>query len=393
MMHQSRASDVEIVWRGGRSGVDALSSRSGALPVLMQPAAGVYRVVSERVRRSRLQRSRQAPRSGAAVVSIGNLELGGNGKTPLAIHWIEHLERLGHCVVYISRAFKSPAERLPTVTVVAPPDGAAASNLVAGVRIIGAGGRRLAAEVGDEGAMVAWRCSRTPLVFHRDRARAIHVAERLFGPSHIILDDAFQTWAVPRDLDVVLLDAEQPFGNGRLVPAGTLRETPSALRRAGCVGINGFDPATGDLSDDADRVRRHAGHALPVFGITRHVRLIGVDGTSVESVSGERVAMISAIARPARLEQTLAASGLDVRMSIRYPDHFRYRDRDLADCRRLMTSRGIGAVVTTEKDWVKLRACEVPFERVLLARLELELSGDDVAAQIEKPQRRAAASP
>jgi tetraacyldisaccharide 4'-kinase len=379
----------EVVTPAGRP-YARLPVRGGLLSLVAAPGAALYRVCSERMRSSRLRRRQRTP-DGTTIVSIGNLEVGGNGKTPLAIHLIEHLIRAGYRPVYVSRAFKSRAERIAAVTVVVPQGHGASPPLRSGVRLLSGHVRGLCRDIGDEGAMVAVRCPSTPLLFHRDRKRAIALAREAFQPTHIILDDAFQTWAVERDLDVVLLDAAHPLGNGRLLPAGTLRETPEALQRADCIGINGFE-GDGGLEESATLVSERAGKALPVFGIRRRLQLLDPTGDPVTDAPDGPTALVSSIARPRRFEGTMLSLGVEVALSIRYPDHHGYEPRDLDRCRRLVEDRGIATIVTTEKDWVKLSSFELPFARILIARLELETTGYDIAAQVEKPQHMAAAS-
>ena len=354
-------------------------------------AAGeaAYRFGSSLLRRIRSRRGGGA--DGVTIVSVGNLEVGGNGKTPFAIHLLEYLTRGARRPVYVSRAFKGVAENLEAVTVVLPAGHEISPPVAAQTRLIHRHTATLHVEIGDEGAMVAVRCPSVPLLFNRRRERAVDIARRMFKPTHIILDDAFQTWSVRRDVDAVLLDAAEPFGNGKLLPAGRLREAPDALARADVIGLNGYTDGI-DLDAFAERVRTLCGRRVPVFGVYR--RVVVRDAATGEAVTERRqaAACLSSIARPASLERGLLAMGVDLRLAIRYPDHYRYTARDVERIGRLTGDRGINRLITTEKDWAKLSECPPAVPEIVLARLDLELTDEAVLAQIEKPQAVPAAS-
>ncbi|HEX6790641.1 MAG TPA: tetraacyldisaccharide 4'-kinase, partial [Candidatus Krumholzibacteria bacterium] len=171
------------------------------------------------------------------VVSIGNLEAGGNGKTPLAMWWLARALATGGRAACVSRGYGGAM--LPgVVTCVLPGDVAAAD--ASGLRVLARSHPDLAAMVGDEGALVAERVPGAIALFCADKRRAVHAAVRM-GADLVVLDDGFQSWGVARHTDVVLLDADAPLDGGHLLPAGRLREKPDALRRADVVVFNGAD--------------------------------------------------------------------------------------------------------------------------------------------------------
>ena len=342
----------------------------------------LYRIGSSTLRRLRTG-GRSRSRSSATVVSVGNIEVGGNGKTPFAIHLLQHLRAAGYAPVYLSRAFSGVAEHIGAVTVLVAEGTDVAPASDAGVRFVNRDSAGLAHEIGDEGAMVALRCPRVPLVFARRRAQGIALAERLFRPTHIVLDDAFQTWAVARDVDIVMLDAREPFANGRLLPAGRLREAPEALGRANAIGLNGYDDSV-DIDAVRARVLALCGRSVPVFGVYRDIEVVEPAGDAVARPDGA-VACLSSIARPGRLEEQLTGAGFDVRLAIRYPDHYRYGAADVAHIARLLEERDLRSLVTTDKDWVKLREFP-PLRGLVIARLRLRLTTAEVLHHIEKPQ-------
>jgi len=224
------------------------------------------------------------------------------------------------------------------------------------------------------------------LVFSADRRAAIRAACSAFDASHVILDDAFQTWGLARDLDLVLLDAERPAGNGRLLPAGTLREGVEALGRADAVGFNGI-AGEGDLERLREWLLDSARIERPVFGMVRKLSLVDANGRPCEMRNGAAAALLSGIGRPSNLERALAESGIDLRLSLRYPDHFRYGERELRVVREILERKRVEWLITTEKDWVKIRENSGAWPAASIARLDLEIVGEDPAAMCEEPRR------
>lgn len=389
-MRQSKRCETrfEVLYPLGarRRGMD--DPRRFPLGLMTVPASRLYAAASGRMRDVAL-RKRDGGTDGVTVISVGNLEMGGNGKTPLAIFLIDHLVSHGHRPAYVSRGFMSEAERIKSVTATGWDDLSSAYSAAAEIRYVRRGSRGLSAAIGDEGALVAMRCPTTPLFFSRDRRLAVRMAIDRCRPSHVVLDDAFQTWGLWRDLDIVLLDAEHPLGNGHVVPAGSLRETPAAVARAHLVGINGYR-SPDDLNRFAEWVERIAGRAIPVFGLSRSIALFeAATGAHRETLAGP-VVSLSSIARPQRFDDALVDHGLNLVRSIRYPDHHRYRPGDLRRVDSWVRERG-ACVVTTEKDWAKLRDEELPLGRVFVTRLDVSFEPAALLSEIERPRGNPAA--
>ena len=294
--------DYEIVYpRGG--GRVLHEPPSGALAVAMRPASFLYDGVSRAVRAARSRRQRPLE-CGAAVISVGNIEVGGNGKTPFVIHLVNGLVGRGYRPLAASRGYRSAAESLGAVTVVASRSIGVKGRVTAAVRVLQSDGPGLAEAVGDEGAMVAARASGVPLAFSGDRRRAIEVGCALFEPTHVVLDDGFQTWGVERDLDIVLLDAKHPLGSGRVLPAGSLRERPGALVRADVIGFNGIERED-ELASLADWVQKVVGRRMPVFGIRRSLSFFEPPSDEKAPPPAGRIAALSSVGRPERFEASL----------------------------------------------------------------------------------------
>lgn len=289
------------------------------------------------------------------IVSIGNLEVGGGGKTPCTTVIAEEIARRGGGPVVLTRGYKSlVAERRCTPYVVAAGNEVTAGNGLSyygprdGVDRAVRCDREIGPvlHIGDEAEL--YRKRSIPVVIDGDRVRGARIAERLFAPSHILLDDGFQNHSLEKDIDIVLLDAGRPFGCGKLLPYGTLREKRGAALRADIVI---FTRAAGvDVPREAADIVRGKDH---FFARHRPEHLVSRERESIplSYLEGKRVALFSGIARPDSFEELVERLGADIDVSFRFIDHHRYRSKDVAWMLH-RAPEGI-AYVTTEKDWVK----------------------------------------
>lgn len=373
---------IEIIYPRGGGTLDP-AGRSRFATAALAPLSAIYAGAVGILRARALRRARPAP-GGPVVISIGNIEVGGTGKTPFAIHLLGLLVRAGNRPLYLSRGYGSVAERLDAVTVVPPGMQDACLPPHPDVRLINRARGPLHGEIGDEGAVVARRVPDVPLLFNRRKERALAAGRSLFAPTHIVLDDAFQSWRLHRDVDIVLLDPGAPFGNGRLLPAGSLREKPEALGRAHLAGF------LGEPEPEAVRLvearRTSAGAQRPrLFSGRRRLTFLDESGMLVQAPD-EPVAALSAIARPRRFETLLENHGYRLACSFRFPDHHRFAGRDLDAVRDACVSRSLSTVVMTEKDWVKLEEFEWRPLTAVQARLDIELEETGLMDLIRKPQ-------
>lgn len=363
---EAKRREVEVTLHRLTAACDRSSAAriSDGMPILA-PLSWVYRAG---VATARAARTARPPAPGPPrVVAVGNLEVGGSGKTPLALWLVERVAAMGKGVAYVSRGFASAAEHGPLVTVVSGNDSAPPAGL-AGLRLVARSAPGLVAAAGDEAAVVAERAPGVPLVLARDKRRAVEVAAR-FGAEVVVVDDAFQSFALARHVDVLLLDAERPLANGRVLPAGRLREAPSAIKRANVVVFN--------RAENEDAVEASTARVAPwlrddakVYGLRRRVVLVA----STRGAIGLPAAalFVAAIAKPEEFVRSVEATGVLVEGLVAYRDHHRYAD---ADARAIRARAPGGALVTTEKDWTKLRRFDWGDTGVWIARLEVELVG------------------
>ena len=308
----------------------------------------------------------KAARAGVPVISIGNLAVGGAGKTPAAIAVAERLRARGRRVAVLSRGY-----------------GATRSD----ARVIsdGTGVRLSVAEGGDEPVLLARRLAGVAVLCGHRRTELARLAQGSLGSDVLVLDDGFQHRALARDLDVVVLDAGNPFGNGHLLPRGPNREPPTALRRAGLVWLSRVEGATPERLVALRALSREATGHDPVE--SRHQPVALLDGrltssTEPGALCGRKVRLLSGIARPGAFRRTVEALGAQVVAESRFRDHHRFSSAELEQALgppKGADPQGAEWVVTTEKDAVRLGREEAGHPRLRVLRIEAEVvRGEDV---------------
>lgn len=250
-------------------------------------------------------------RAAVPVICVGNLTVGGSGKTPVAIAIAKLLQREGLSPAFLSRGYG----RRTTGTFLVDPEANDASS------------------AGDEALLLA---RVAPTIVSIDRARGARMAESL-GANAIIMDDGHQNFSLHKDLSLVVVDGEAGFGNGRIVPAGPLRESvQQGLDRADAVVvIGGGDP-------------RLAGFAGPVL----QARL-----SAAGRLDRQRVVAFAGIGRPEKFFVTLREAGAELVETRIFADHHTYSRTDIARLKRSAAGAN-AALVTTEKDFMRLASAE-----------------------------------
>ena len=300
------------------------------------PVAAVFgRLLEARARRYSTGRS-TSHRLRHPVVSVGNLTLGGTGKTPFCEFLARRLRFEGRHPAILSRGYGRSSRGLIVVS-------AGEGPLVdAGVG-------------GDEPVELARRLPGVIIVVARRRVEAAREAERL-GADLFLLDDGYQHLSLQRDANLLLLDARDPFGGSRFPPGGRLREPLSALDRADAFVFTRAEP--GAPSPDARRTLEHWNPRAPIF--TARIRPVGIfdeNGGSLaaEALATRRFLAVCGIAQPDTFSTALAELDLFAEAKIVFPDHHRYRTRDLAGIGREADRTSSSWVLTTEKDAGKLK--------------------------------------
>lgn len=291
------------------------------------PARGVLRACESAYAAAVAVRNAHYDRNGPRVVlpvpviSVGNLTVGGTGKTPFVIDLLERLARMRRTPAVVSRGYKS---------------GGGLAN--------------------DEERMIQRRVPGAICVSSSDRASAGEAAFGRRGADVIVLDDGFQHRQMGRTLDIVLIDATCPFGSDHLLPLGLLREPAAALRRADAVVITRCDQVspTSLLWLDA-RVRELAGDVKHMKCKHVVIDIQHLDGTKIdESPRGKRAVLFAGIARPAAFAATVGQMGIEVVGHRWWPDHHAYSRRDIDDLFGTGRFPPHDWLLTTEKDAVKI---------------------------------------
>ena len=282
-----------------------------------------------------------------AVISVGNITAGGTGKTPMTICLAKLLNSRGYKVVVISRGYGGTKEA-----------GGIVSN---GYRIAMDAGT-----AGDEPYMMAVKLHGVPVLVGKDRFRLGILAVKRFDAKIVILDDGFQHIRLKRNLDILLLDAKQPFGNGYLLPRGMLRESLRQLARADAFVLTRSQPALS--APDQHVIDRLSGKS-PVFRcahipevVTRipsdnwlpgNLRKIK-DRLAPAFLKGRKVFAFSGIAQNESFFKMVQSLGCKIRGMLTFSDHHKYTDEDFKTICQTAKRAGADALLTTEKDYVRI---------------------------------------
>lgn len=271
------------------------------------------------------------------VISVGNLTMGGTGKTPFVAHLARRLRFEGKRPAILSRGYGRSSR---------------------GVVLVSEGnGPLVTPDVGgDEPVALAMRLPGVIVAVGERRVEAARAAERA-GADIFLLDDGYQHLSVERDANLLLLDARDPFGGGRFPPRGRLREPLSALARADAFVFTRADAETPRAQAVATLRRWNA--SAPIFTARfRPAGLYDERGSPVEAgvLEERRFLAVCAVAQPAAFGATLSELGLAPERIVSYRDHHRYTARDFARIERVARAAGASWIITTEKDAVKLGA-------------------------------------
>ena len=320
---------------GRKTGITATVIRSG-LRLIEGPYCSVVAV------RNFLYNKNFLPvhRASVPVISVGNLTLGGTGKSPM-VAWL--------CRFFLERSLRPG--------------------------LVSRGYKKTANGGNDEFMEMSHRFPAVPHSQNRNRAEAIKKLLQTEQIDVIILDDAFQHRRVERNIDLVLLDATAPFGYGHVFPRGTLREPLCGLRRADIVLLT-----RSDLADEAERqkIRERVLSINPnvIWGETVHVPASLVSAQSfatepIASLSGQSVLAFCGIGNPAAFRKTLERCGVRVAKLIPFPDHYYYTPRDVDELVKTAKELGADSLLCTMKDLVKLDLLD--FSKIPLRAVSIEI--------------------
>lgn len=324
--------------------------RAALLP--LECLSHVYGAAVQARTRAYLEGGRQRHKVSARVIVVGNLTVGGTGKTSLAAWVSEKLVDAGYKPGIILRGYKGGGKAGPLLV------------------SEGSGPRPDVSEAGDEAYLLA-RKLRCPVIVGSDRARAADTAEEELGCSHLVLDDGYQHLALARDLDILVLDSRHDPEDSFLLPRGPLREPVTAAGRAGVLVFSrsedGSIPQWGWLESICPETPRFA----------MRYQTVGVfDAHSSEALpADEPYLAFSGIGTPASFAGALRKAGVKVVEQAEFPDHYCYSKADLEKLAELARKKGAKRLVTTEKDAVKIDPAWLSGTSLAVLRVEVDFMG------------------
>ena len=323
---------------------------------------------------------------GVQVIAIGNITAGGTGKTPVVEKFARELQDEGRKVAILSRGYRSkPAplhrrllNRLLLKQDVTPP------------RVVSDGKSLLLDSdmAGDEPYMLASNLKDVVVIVDKDRVKGGRYAIEKFGCDTLLLDDGFQYWKLRgRRTDVVLIDYQQPWGNGHLLPRGTLRESPSHLKRANTIFITKSDGNTEELRAQIHRYNKTTRIIECIHYPLYFEDVFTGETKGLDLLNGKRVAALSGIAQPESFENSLKDLGGELVYSKRFADHHRFTQQEILNVINRSKKRQADMIITTQKDAVrftKLDRRDIPlyFMRVEIKILKGANSFQDCVRQI-----------
>ncbi len=314
---------------------------------------------------------------GVPVISIGNLTVGGTGKTPVTELLARELQKHGRKVAILSRGYKSKRVRKMSrwkkwflkVRGIAPPPRPP--------RVVSDGERVLLDShvAGDEPFMLAHNLPGVPVVVDKDRVKAGLHAIKHFKIDTLLLDDGLQYLRLRHRMDMVLVDRTAPWGNGFLLPRGTLREPPRHLKRASYIFLTKC--GEGDNSEFIAELRRHNRVAEIIECRHRPMHLENIhtrEKIPLDQLYGAHIGAISGIAVPESFEDGLKKLGAKIDLTRHFADHHRFSTKDIQQFVHRCERRDVRMIVTTEKDFVRFPVMPPPEDfPICFLRVEIEI--------------------
>jgi tetraacyldisaccharide 4'-kinase len=309
---------------------------------------------------------------GVQVIAIGNLTVGGTGKTPVVEKFARELRDAGRNVAILSRGYRSKPP--PFFTWLrnkfffredhTPP------------RVVSDGKSLLldSEMAGDEPYMLASNLRDVVVLVDKDRVKSGRYAIEKFGCDTLLLDDGFQYWDLRgRRHDVVLVDCQQPFGNGHLLPRGTLREPASHLARAHTIFITKSDGNTAGLRARIAKHNPEAGVIECVHHPLYFEDVFSGERQRLDLVKGRKVASLSGIAQPESFEQSLVKLGAELVYSKRFADHHRFTQQEVLNAINRGKKRQAEIIITTQKDAVRFPKIDRRDLPIYFVRVEIKI--------------------
>jgi tetraacyldisaccharide 4'-kinase len=294
----------------------------------------------------------------AAVISIGNITVGGTGKTPLVVWVCKFLEQKNIQCAILTRGYKTHQHKRAS----------SIENRASSI---------------DEPAIFIESCPQASVIVNPDRVAGAAKAINKFGAKVLIMDDGFQHRQLHRDIDIVTIDATCPFGYGKIIPAGLLREPITALKRADAVVITRCDQVDRDeLSKLEEKIRQVISEVIIARSIHKPICVKSINGKEIgiEQLKGKKIFAFCGIGNPQAFLDTIKNIGAEVVGFKIYDDHHHYSSDDTTNIYKLANNLKAELILTTQKDWTNISAPEFIKKDIPMAYLVVEanfISGED----------------
>jgi tetraacyldisaccharide 4'-kinase len=289
-------------------------------------------------------RSSKARSLKCKVISVGNITLGGTGKTSLVKEIAHLLKEKKHKVAVISRGYK-----------------------------------KLNMSMGDEPEMLLKSLGGIPVIVDKDRYRGANRATQEYGVDAVIFDDGFQQWGIKKDLEILAVNSLEGFGNRQMLPRGLLREPLSRISRAHIFVLTKTD-LVGGTGEIKKTIYEFAPEALIVESVHKPIGFFDPrkpgELINVNNFKASRVALFSGIGDPGSFSDLIKGLGIKVNLELAFGDHHNYSDDDLIGIINKAQDKGLNIIVTTEKDAARLSEDKLKFFKgyqLLVLRIELEI--------------------
>ena len=309
---------------------------------------------------------------GVQVIAIGNLTVGGTGKTPIVEKFARELSDQGRTVAILSRGYRSKPPPLTKRLM----DKLLFRHDRTPPRVVSDGKSLLldSETAGDEPYMLATNLKDVVVLVDKDRVKSGRYAIEKFGCDTLLLDDGFQYWKLRgRRMDVVLVDYQQPFGNEFLLPRGTLREPPSHLARASTIFITKSDGNTAALRQRITQHNSNAGIIECVHHPLYFEDVFTGERYDLGLLKEKKIASLSGIAQPESFERSLVSLGGELVYSKRFADHHRFSQQEVLIVINRGKKRQAQAIITTQKDAVRFPKIDRRDLPIYFMRVEIKI--------------------
>jgi tetraacyldisaccharide 4'-kinase len=292
------------------------------------------------------------------IISVGNITAGGTGKTPFILYLIEKMQGEYKNIAVVSRGYGRDSKDLQ---IVSDGKGNIASTIIGG----------------DEPVLIATKFSNIPVIVSEKRSNGIKHAINQFNADLVLLDDAFQHRNAGRNCDIVLVDANNPVQNEKILPLGNLREKKSNLNRADIIMITKIEKED-SISEQVNYYKNYNADVYLVKFVNSRITQVNSDSeVGLNDLKTESFVAFSGIANPETFLKSLKEYGVNVKKSIMFKDHQKYSGKDIKLILSEAYQKNCKNIITTEKDLVKLNVNDFDNYNLFISEMKIEVKNEE----------------